>query len=431
MNIAIVGAGFTGLSAAYYSTKKGHNVEIFELDSKPGGLAVGYKENKWNWTLEYHYHHWFTNDKSVLDLASEINHKVIIKRPITSSYVEGGIYQLDSPTSVLKFPKLNIINRFRMGVSLALLRYNPFWKPLEKYKAEPYLKKTMGDIAYKMLWQPLLDNKLGKYAKSVSLAWFWARVYKRTPSLAYPEGGFLSFAQHLQETIEKQGGVFHYKTEVTKLAGGKTTTLQIKNGGWKNSDKTHDLEFDSIIVTTPSFLFKKIAPSLPESYKESLGKLKGIAAMNLVLRLKNPFFSDGTYWLSMCDLKSPILAIVEHTNFMNKKYYNDEHLVYVGNYMETSDPRFTLNEKELLKLYDPWLKKINPNYYKDIISFKIFRAPFAQPIIPPNYSKYIPPFETPLKHVYLANIEQVYPWDRGTNYAVELGQKIAHIVSSS
>jgi protoporphyrinogen oxidase len=296
-----------------------------------------------------------------LDLASEINHKVIIKRPITSSYVEGGIYQLDSPTSVLKFPKLNIINRFRMGVSLALLRYNPFWKPLEKYKAEPYLKKTMGDIAYKMLWQPLLDNKLGKYAKSVSLAWFWARVYKRTPSLAYPEGGFLSFAQHLQETIEKQGGVFHYKTEVTKLAGGKTTTLQIKNGGWKNSDKTHDLEFDSIIVTTPSFLFKKIAPSLPESYKESLGKLKGIAAMNLVLRLKNPFFSDGTYWLSMCDLKSPILAIVEHTNFMNKKYYNDEHLVYVGNYMETSDPRFTLNEKELLKLYDPWLKKINPN----------------------------------------------------------------------
>ena len=33
---------------------------------------------------------------------------------------------------------------------------------------------------------------------------------------------------------------------------------------------------------------------------------------------------------------------------------------------------------------------------------------------------------TPLPHVYLANIEQVYPWDRGTNYAVELGEKVAH-----
>jgi hypothetical protein len=39
----------------------------------------------------------------------------------------------------------------------------------------------------------------------------------------------------------------------------------------------------------------------------------------------------------------------------------------------------------------------------------------------------IPSFKTPLKNVFLANMEQVYPWDRGTNYAVELGQKIARI----
>lgn len=425
MKVAIIGAGFTGLSAAYYLTKQGHNVEIFELDSKPGGLAVGYKESKWDWTLEYHYHHWFTNDKSVLDLAEEIHHKVIIKRPVTSSFVDGGIYQLDSPTSVLKFPKLNIVNRFRMGISLAFLRYNPFWKPLERYKAEPYLKMTMGKTAYKMLWQPLMDNKLGKYAKSVSLAWFWARVYKRTPSLAYPEGGFLSFAQHLQQKVEKQGGVFHYNTEVTKLEGGEKAILQIKSNEKKKNDKTQNLEFDSVIVTTPSFLFKKIAPSLPESYKESLGKLKGIAAMNMILRLKAPFFADDTYWLSMCDTKSPILAIVEHTHFMDKKHYNNEHLVYVGNYMETSDPRFTQTPEKLLELYDPWLSTINKTYKSSLIDYKVFRAPFAQPIIPPFYSRNIPSFDTPLQNVYLTNIEQVYPWDRGTNYAVELGLKIS------
>ncbi|MBP6913158.1 MAG: FAD-dependent oxidoreductase [Candidatus Levybacteria bacterium] len=426
MNIAIVGSGFTGLSAAYYLSKKGHSVTVFELDTKPGGLAIGYKERAWNWSLEYHYHHWFTNDKSVLALAKEINHKVIVKRPITCSFVENDIYQLDSPLSVLKFPKLNIINRFRMGISLALLRYNPLWKPLERYRAEPYLKKTMGNTAYEMLWKPLMDNKLGKYAKSVSLAWFWARVYKRTPNLAYPEGGFLEFATHLQNVIEKKGGTFHFKTEVTNISSDDDTTIKYITNG-----KEYIKKFDSIIVTTPSFLFKKIANQLPENYKDSLGKLKGIAAMNLVLRLKNPFFSEGTYWLSMCDIKSPILAIVEHTNFMDKKHYNNEHLVYVGNYMETSDPRFSLNENDLLKLYDPWLSKINPNYGNDVISFKVFRAPFAQPIVPPNYSKLIPSFHTPLKNVYLANIEQVYPWDRGTNYAVELGQKIANLLSSS
>src|SRR3989344_4862280 len=126
MKIGIVGAGFTGLSAAYYLTSDGHDVTVFEKDEKPGGLAVGYHEREWDWSLERHYHHWFTNDKSVLKLAEEINHKVIIKRPKTSSFVDSKIYQLDSPLSLLRFPKLNLFDRIRMGVSLACLRYNPF-----------------------------------------------------------------------------------------------------------------------------------------------------------------------------------------------------------------------------------------------------------------------------------------------------------------
>lgn len=425
MKIAIVGAGFTGLSTAYYLIKKGHAVEIFELDKKPGGLAIGYGEKNWDWTLESHYHHWFTNDKHVIRLAQEIKHKVIIKRPITSSFVNGNIYQLDSPQSVLTFPKLNLLNRLRMGASLALLKYNPFWVPLENYKAEPFLKKTMGSTAYKMLWEPLMVNKLGKYAGSVSLAWFWARVYKRTPSLAYPEGGFLKFAQHLQHVIENRGGVFHYETEVVELSSKIAPVIKFKNTA---SKKIESKTYDAVVVTTPSFLFKKIAPSLPQTYKNSLGMLKGIGAMNLVLRLKKPFFKDKTYWLSMCDLKSPILAIVEHTNFMDRKHYNNENLVYIGNYMEVTDERFSMSDKKLLELYDSWLKTINPDYKSSIIDFKLFKAPFAQPIIYPKYSKRIPSFITPLKNVYLANIEQVYPWDRGTNYAVELGNKISNIV---
>lgn len=427
MKIGIVGAGFTGLSAAYYLTKQGHQVDIFEQDSKPGGLAVGYKETKWDWTLEYHYHHWFTNDKSVLQLAREINHKVFIKRPITSSFVEDKIYQLDSPTSVLKFPKLNIINRVRMGISLAMLRYNPIWQPLEHFHAEPYLKKSMGNKTYKILWEALLVNKLGKYAKDVSLAWFWARVYKRTPSLAYPEGGFLAFAQHLQKRIEKQGGKFYYNTEVSELTS--TSEPKIKFENIRNS-KLEIRNYNKVVVTLPSFLFAKIAPNLPASYTERIKKLKGIGAVNMVLRLKDKFFKDNTYWLSMCDMKSPILAIVEHTNFMDKKNYNNEHLVYVGNYMEKKDTRFTMSDKKLFELYNPWLKKINPEYQKSIINYQVFHAPFAQPIIFPNYSKQIPPFKTLLPNVYLANIEQVYPWDRGTNYAVELGIKVSKIISN-
>src|SRR6266404_7378449 len=119
MKIAIIGAGFTGLSAAYELAKKNHKVYIFEKDSEPGGLAIGYKEKGWNWSMESFYHHWFTNDDSILGLARKINYPVLIKRPKTSSLISGEIYQLDSPLTLLSFKKLSIAERVQMGFVLA------------------------------------------------------------------------------------------------------------------------------------------------------------------------------------------------------------------------------------------------------------------------------------------------------------------------
>ena len=140
MNVGIVGAGFTGLSSAFYLTKKGHEVVIFEKDEKPGGLAVGYREKEWDWSLEKHYHHWFTNDDSVLKLANEIGHDVFTKRPKTSTFVGDKIYQLDSPTNLLTFDQLPLTDRLRTGVILAYLKYIANWKKLEKITASKRLK---------------------------------------------------------------------------------------------------------------------------------------------------------------------------------------------------------------------------------------------------------------------------------------------------
>jgi protoporphyrinogen oxidase len=125
------------------------------------------------------------------------------------------------------------------------------------------------------------------------------------------------------------------------------------------------------------------------------------------------------------------MAIVEHTNFVDKKYYNNEHIVYLGKYLRPDDKNFLASKDELLSVYDPFLRKINPGYKKNLIDYQLLKAPFAQPIIPTYYSKMMPSFITPLNKIYLANIEQVYPWDRGTNYSVELGGKAAGLVDSS
>lgn len=418
MKIAIIGAGFTGLTAAYRLQQQGHDVTIFEKADKPGGLALGFQKPYWDWTLEEYYHHWFTNDDSVLNLAKEINYPVVIKRPITSAYIDNEIFQLDSPMKLLQFPKLTILERLRMAAALAFLRYNPNWKSLEKYKTADALPKLMGKHAYEILWKPQMQNKFGKFSEDISLAWFWARISKRTTSLAYPEGGFLRFSEALAQKYIDLGGKIVYNTTIDKLT--------------ENQDGIHVGKFglfDKVIVTLPSFAFAKLCPQLPQAYKEKLTNLKGLGAQVMIMRLKEQFFTNNTYWLSVCDTTSPILAIVEHTHFMDKKYYNNEHLVYLGNYLPQDHEYFSLSSEELLKRFDPFLRKINPNYKKNIIGVDVFKIPFAQPIIPTNYSKMIPSFETPIKNVYLANMQQVYPWDRGTNYAVEFGEKIAEIAA--
>ena len=151
MKVAIIGAGFTGLSAGLKLLEARHQVTIFEKDSFPGGLAIGFKIPTWEWSIEKHYHHWFANDKSVLSLAKKIDYEVLINRPKTSVYVNDKFYKHDSPFDVLKFPELTLFQRIRMGLAISLLRYNPFWKPLERYKASVFLPKMMGEKPYKTL----------------------------------------------------------------------------------------------------------------------------------------------------------------------------------------------------------------------------------------------------------------------------------------
>lgn len=426
MKIAIIGAGFTGLAAAYELQKKGHLVTLFEKDAQPGGLAVGYQEKKWDWSLEKHYHHWFTNDTFVLQLAKDINFPVLIKRPKTCVFLKNNRYQLDSPSAILQFPLLSMTEKIRMSAVLGFLKCNPFWKPLERVRATTVLPILMGKKAYEMLWEPQLTNKMGKYADEISLVWFWTRIYKRTPSLAYPQGGFLNFALALAEQITKKGGIISYESQTTNIQDNdRRVTLTILDKFGKTKKNT----FDKVIVTLPSFLFLQLAPQLPVAYTKKLVKLRGLGATNMVLRLKKPLMNDKTYWLSICEKNSPVMVVVEHTNLMDRKNYNNEHLVYIGNYPDPKSIEFSLDKEKLLQRYDTLLKQINPEYKKNLIAYEVFRAPFAQPIVPTNYSKLVPPLTTPLPNVFLANIEQVYPWDRGTNYAVELGQKVAALIT--
>ena len=134
-------------------------------------------------------------------------------------------------------------------------------------------------------------------------------------------------------------------------------------------------------------------------------------------------------WLSIADAGYPFLVVVDHTNMRSPQEYGGRHLLYIGNYLPMSHRYFKQPDEETLAEFMPHLKKLNPAFDESWIEEKwVFKAPFAQPIVTRDYAVHIPPLKTPLPNVYMGNMFQVYPQDRGQNYSIRLGEKIAEMI---
>lgn len=427
MKVAIIGAGFVGLSAGYELVKKGHEVTIFEAGDKVGGLAVGFKPKNWNWSLEIFYHHFFTNDESIISLADEIGIRKIISTPKTNSFIFGKEVQLDSPISLMRFPYLSVFDRIRMGLGLAFFKLIPNGMFLEKWTADKSLPIILGKKGYELIWRPLLSAKFGPFTREVNLAWFWARVYKRTTSLGYFEGGFQALADKLAEKIKNSGGEIKLNclvTEVSFRPNEESGEIAFKERdsstspakGKASLGMTSVKKFDKVVITVPAPLVDKlIGPRI------KWPKINYLWGQTVVLELDQSLMKG--YWLNVLEKDWPFLVAVEHTNFMDKKNYGGNVLVYLGNYLPDGDTRLLLKDEELVDLYLPYLKKINIEFTKKWIkNIYRFKEPFAQPVFKTGYSEQRPEIKLD-NHIVVANMSMVYPWDRGTNYAVEMGQK--------
>lgn len=424
MRIAIIGGGIAGLAAAFDFTRAGRHVTIFEANARPGGLASGFKAAGWAWELERFYHHWFASDQDMLTLIDELGarDRLFFRRPITSLFIDGQVYQLDSIPSALFFPKLSLIPKLRFGVTGLYLRLSKNWRALEKYTAEEWLTRTMGETAYRVLWQPLLEGKFGKYYREVNMAWFWARLHARTPRLGYFEGGFQAFIDLLSERVRAQGADIRLSSPVQEIAPAPPQALIVRSAAGSET-------FDQVLATVSPGLLSRLVPALPAEYTAGLRQLKSLGAVVLILALKHRL-TDKQYWINLPKSENlPFLALVEHTNFIDPVHYGGDHLVYCGDYLSPEHEYFRLTKAELLGRFLPHLKRFNPNFEESWVRESwLFREPYAQPVPPVNHSAHIPPLKTPLPGLYWASMSQVYPWDRGTNFAVELGRRVARLM---
>ena len=408
MKIAVVGGGFSGLSCALNLLRNGASVVLFEERESLGGLAGGFNPGNWRWSLDFFYHHVFTNDKAIADLAKEVDWPVKVKNPVTTSFIHEKEIQLDTPLSVLKFGPVSVWGRMRMGAGLMILKLIPNGEFLEKYQVIKVLPKLIGKEAYETIWEKMLRAKFGPYTEKVNMAWFWTRVAKRTQKLGYFEGGFQQLIEKTEEKILSNGGVIRKKTKVEKIE-------QNSQEKWVVNGEI----FDGLVMTAPAPVTEKLLGE-----KINLPKIDYLWGQTVVLELNHKLIRG--YWMNILEKEWPFLVCVEHTNMIDKKNYDNHRIIYLGNYLPADNRQLKMTKEEILSLYLPYLKRINRQFKKRWIkNVFLFREPFAQPVFPVNYGRLLPSTRTDKKGLYLANMSLVYPFDRGTNYAVKMGQEVA------
>jgi protoporphyrinogen oxidase len=424
--VVIVGGGFTGLVAAYDLAKAGRKVTLLESERFLGGLA-GTFEISSGYRVEKFYHHWFSSDRAILDFIKEIGLKENIEfRPTnTGLFHANSVFRLKSPLDLLKFTPLPFFSRLRTGFMALAARRISDWKKLENESASDWIRRYAGEKSYEIIWKPLLIGKFGDEAENISAVWFWNKLKLRGGSrdesgketLAYLRGGFSILIDKMESELRRLGVEIRVATKVTeiKVEDGKVQGVMVG---------AELIEAQAVLATIPLPVFKEITPELSKSYKHQISKIRFLGNICLILRLKRSLSS--TYWLNIADPSFPYVGIIEHTNFDPPERYGGEHIVYLSRYLPTSHELYQKSDEEVFNYSLPFIQKMFPEFSKDwVIGHAVWRAEYSQPIVTKHYSKLIPDARTPVDGLWLSTMAQIYPEDRGTNYAIEYGRKVA------
>ena len=428
--VGIVGGGVTGLTAAYRLLQRGHTVRVFEASDTVGGLVRTFEVN--GEPIECFYHHLFTSDTAAIRLFDElgIGDRVSWHSSRVGLFYDGRTYPFTTPLDLLRFSPLGLQDRVRLGLTSLTLRRETDGDRFENLSAADWMRERVGDRAVDVVWEPLLRGKFGEAWDQVVMTWLWNKLRLRFSSrggrisqrevLGYMNGSFGAWVDALAQRVSELGGQIKTGRPVRRIAS--------KGGRIAVEAEGESVELDAVISTVSNDAFLRVAPNLPETYESKLSGTRYQDALCLVLRLDRPL--TDYYWLNVNDREIPFVAIVEHTNLVGPERYGDQHIAYVSNYLEGDSPSLDLDVETIVRLYVPHLRKINPLFDESwILEQHLFHARDAQPVFTVGAGARIPDHRSPIPGLYVANMAQIYPQDRGQNYSIELGERVAGMVA--
>jgi protoporphyrinogen oxidase len=431
-HVVVIGAGFAGLAAAWELVQQGVRVTVCEADDEVGGLAGSFPVA--DTRLEKFYHHWFTSDTHVLELVRELGTAdQVLHRPTrTGMYYAHRLFRLSTPADLLRFTPLSLAGRVRLGLLALRARRVRDWRELEDLTAEEWLVRLGGREVYDVVWRPLLEGKFGPAAEEISAVWFWNKLKLRGGSrgrggeevLAYYRGGFAALADRLAGEICRRGGRIRLESQVTDLlvSHGRVEGVRTPQG---------PLAADAVLATPAlPIVADLVEPHADPEYVASLRQIRYLANICIVLELDRSL--SDTYWLNVNDPGFPFVGVIEHTNFEPPESYTGRRLVYLSRYLPETDELYRMEDENVVRYCLTHLQRMFPALTPEwVLAAHVWRARYSQPIVVRRYGSLIPGIETPLTGLFLSSMAQVYPEDRGTNYAIREGRRAARHIAET
>lgn len=428
-HVCVVGGGMLGLTVALRLRARGHRVTVWEAGDHPGGLAAPWWDGPIAWDRFYHVI--LASDAHLRSLLAEVGLADALRWGVTRTgfYCDGRLHSMSDALEFLRFPPLRMVDKLRLGATIAYASRVRDWRRLEQIPVDAWLRRLSGRRTFEKIWRPLLQAKLGPAADEASAAFIWATIQRmyaarrsglKQEQFGYVEGGYRTILDRLVEVAKARG--------IELVCGRPATAIERAEGQVTVAFAGGAERFDAVVATTSCRIFAALCPQLTPAEQARLARVRYLGVVCASMLLDRPL---SPYYVTNITDPSPFTGIIEMTTLVDPATFGGRSLVYLPQYMVADDPRWRRDDAEVRAVAEQGLRALYPSFDPaGIRAFRVARARDVMAIPTRGYSiQCAPPIACSVPGICLINGAQIVNGTLNVDETVALADRGAATVA--